>query len=203
MKRDGEVGGAPEASGLVERPGGERESRASKIALPNGPDAYLADLPGRRRAILDRGRQVGHDVRIGSIVMVSNGDDVHQCPRIRRGAGAPRTRWLWLPAPVKAPSAAGTAAAVATRGERADQQGAAAIKGHDKGDRRVSCPDERGGDDLSRAVCNVRARQAVTAGSAASSSLLLRWVRARARSLETCIWEMPSRSPISVWVRLP
>jgi len=63
MKRDGEVGGAPEASGLVERPGGERESRASKIALPNGSDAYLADLPGRREALRHAAAMPGADPR--------------------------------------------------------------------------------------------------------------------------------------------
>ena len=47
------------------------------------------------------------------------------------------------------------------------------------------------------------ARPGISNSSVPSSSLLFRWVRARVRSLETCICEMPSWSPISVWVRLP
>jgi serine phosphatase RsbU (regulator of sigma subunit)/PAS domain-containing protein len=48
---------------MIERPGGERESRASGIARPNGSDVYLADLPGRREALRQAAAMPGADPR--------------------------------------------------------------------------------------------------------------------------------------------
>ena len=66
--------------------------------------------------------------------------------------------------------------------------------------------DDAGGPDADQALNRAQADAAGAAGDvghADSVTCARRKVRARSSSRETCIWEMPRRSPICSWVRLP